>query len=104
MHTHNFDESKWPFDFPINQMAVTTKHVMDGSQPVTAILHDEENDWQVLCGTTNNPDDGMIVCMGCLYDKFPFLDKFTKLKAGWEAYRDDEKSEWEIGEIEWDDE
>jgi len=104
MHDHSFEESEWPFDFPIEQMAITTRYVMDGSHPVTAVLHDEENDWQILCGTTNNPDDGMVVCMGCLYSKFPFLADFKDLKPGWEAYRKNEKSEWQIHEIEWDDE
>ncbi len=104
MHTHNFDESKWPFNFPIDRMAVTTKYVMDGSRPITSVLRDDEDEWLILCDTTLDPDDGMVVCMGCLFTRFPFLADFVDLKIGWEAYRENEGAEWEISETEYDDE
>ncbi len=102
MHNHNFTDKEWPFDFPVDLGVITTKQVMYEDHPITVVLHDEDNDWQFLCGTTNNPDDGMVVCMGCLFDKFRYLEIFNDLKPGWEASRETEDSAWEINEIEWD--
>jgi hypothetical protein len=104
MHSHNFNESEWPFNFPINRMAVTTKYVMDGSRPITSVLLDDENEWLILCDTTLDPADGMVICMGCLYTKFPFLGNFAGLKIGWEAHRENEDAEWEICQTDYDDE
>ena len=85
-------------------MAVTTRFVIDGSRPIKAVLLDEENEWQILCDTTRDPEDGMLVCMGCLFNKYPFLAKFADLKPDYEAFRENESSDWEISKIEWDEE
>ena len=99
-HKHNIND--WPFDCGLNQLAIATKFVMDQTKPILAILHDDEGDWQVLCDTTNNPDDGMVVCLGCLYTRFPLIGQFANLPRGWEAYRTNESSTWKTNKIEWE--
>ena len=102
MHNHSFKESEWPFSFPINQMIVTTKYVMDGSRPLTTVLRDNDGEWLALCDTTLDPDDGQLVCMGCLYTKFPFIGDFADLNVGWEAHRENEGADWEVYESEYE--
>ncbi|MCQ8884262.1 hypothetical protein NQT63_00965 [Pseudoalteromonas agarivorans] len=99
---HNHDIEDWPFECSQNQLAITTKYIMEQTKPVLAILHDDEGDWQVLCDTTNDPDDGMVVCLGCLYTRFPFIGQFASLPNGWEAYRSAENEDWKTSEIEWE--
>ena len=45
--------------------------------PVMAVLFDEEGDWQVLCGETQDPKDGLLVCLGCAYEKNPEIGQFA---------------------------
>lgn len=99
---HNHDFEDWPFECSQNQLVITTKFVMDESKPILAILHDEEGDWQVLCDTTNNPDDGMVVCLGCMYSKFPEIGQFSHLPVGWEAYRKSADDHWKTSEVDWE--
>jgi len=94
MHCHNFEENEWPFNFSIGTEVFTTKQVMYEGHPINLVLHDDENDWQFLCGTTNKPRDGMIVCMGCLFEKFRYLEMFFNLEPGWQASREKETSAW----------
>lgn len=88
----------WPFSFPANTCAVTTKFVMSGEQPIVEILHWDDGGWQFMCNTTDNADDGVVVCMGCLYRKFPWISKFKDLALNHSAYL--EKGNWQIEELE----
>lgn len=77
---------------------------MDQGYPVLQVYHDEEGTWQVLCGTTNDSDDGMVMCLGCVYQKFPLIAQFSNLPKGYDAYRESEADEWEVSITEYDDE
>jgi len=96
MHKHSFEEEDWPFKCSENVGCVTTRQVMEEGYPILAVLHDKEGTWQILCDTTEDPDDGMIVCLGCLFEKFPFIGEFANLEPGHEASRESEDVEWEI--------
>lgn len=75
MHNHSFEKEDWPFKFNDDALAATTKFVMSGEQPIVEVLHWEDGDWQFMCNTTENPENGMVVCMGCLFEKFPAIDR-----------------------------
>jgi hypothetical protein len=90
------DIEKWPFQVPPNTGCVTTRQVMDRGFPVLAILHDKDGSWRVLCNTTEDPKDGLVVGLGDLYSKFPIMDKFVNIARGHEAVRESEDAEWEI--------
>ena len=94
----HIDINNWPFSVPPNTGCITTKQVMLENYPVLSILHDKDGAWQVLCSTTENADDGMLVGLGSLYEKFPFMDKFVNIPLGHEATRESESAEWEIFE------
>lgn len=93
-HSHSFDHSKWPFDDPINLATFTTQFVVENQHPIMLITHDEEGDWQFLCGTTNDSDDARISCFGCMFERHPEIAQLADLPRGWLAWRQDENSPW----------
>jgi len=101
MHHHSFSKSDWPFSCPENMCCITTKQVMEKGFPILSVLHDEEGTWQVLCDTTEDPDDGKIICLGCLFEKFSLIGQFANLKPGYEACRKSEAEEWIIEKTEY---
>ncbi len=94
---HCESPNNWPFSFPANTGAVTTKFVMSGEHPIVEVLHWDDGDWQFMCNTTNNPDDGLVVCMGCLFKKFPWISKFKDLEPNHSAYL--ENNNWQVEEL-----
>ena len=90
------DTTEWKFDTPSNSGCVTTRQVMEEGYPILAVLHDEDGGWQVLCETTQNPNDGMLISLDCMYEKFPIIGEFLNIKHGYEAIRETEQSEWKI--------
>tara|TARA_R110001592_G_scaffold343029_1_gene633216 strand:+ start:59236 stop:60090 length:855 start_codon:yes stop_codon:yes gene_type:complete len=93
-HSHDFASADWPFDDPVNLATFTTKYIVENRHPLMLITHDEEGDWQFLCGTTNNSDDVKISCFGCIYERHPEIAEFSNLPRGWLAWREDENSPW----------
>lgn len=91
-HTHAF--ANWPFDDPINTAAFTTRPVLEQGVPVLLVSHDEDGDWQFLCGTTTELDDCKIVCLGCAFERDPTLAEVADLPLGWMAERDALGDEW----------
>ncbi|WP_026304871.1 hypothetical protein [Microbulbifer variabilis] len=96
-HKHSFSTEDSPFDFDGNVGAVTTKFVMSGEQPIFEALHWKDGDWQFMCNTIEDAIDGMIVCMGCLFTKFPWIAGFKDLRPGYVAYLD--KGRWLVEPI-----
>jgi hypothetical protein len=85
----------WPFADPPNAAAVTTVHVLDGTKPVLLVTHDADDDmWQVLCGTTNDPDDGRVAHLDCLYGIDPTIGEVADLPPGWRAWREAVGKPW----------
>ena len=79
----------WPFEDPVNVTAITTVKVLEEGHPILLVAHDEEDGmWQVLCGTTNDPEDGRIVCLGCLYNRDSTIGELADLPLGWRASRE----------------
>jgi len=94
-HSHKFAETDWPFAEPQNVAAMTTVHVLDGTLPITLVSHDAEDGmWQVLCGTTNDPEDGCIMCLGCLFERDRSIGALADLPVGWCAWREGPEAPW----------
>lgn len=93
-HRHDFPDTEWPFDEPVNAAALTTTRVAREGHPVLLVTHDLEGDWQVLCGTTNNPEDALIVCLGCAYQRDRSIGQLADLPPGWRAYRESVDQPW----------
>ncbi|WP_371186150.1 hypothetical protein [Thalassotalea maritima] len=78
---------------------MTTKFVLNGEQPIVEVLHWDDGGWQFMCNTTDNSDDGRVVCMGCLFDRYPWISEFKELKSGYLAFFDEINNEWSIEKI-----
>jgi hypothetical protein len=94
-HDHRFADGDWPFDDEIDTAAFTTVRVLEGRLPILEVYHDHDGDWQFLCGTTNATADCRLICMGCVYERFPDMGTFADLPPGWMAFREDERAAWQ---------
>jgi hypothetical protein len=95
MHKHEFDQSDWPFTDPVNTSAITTVPVARENHPILLVTHDEDGYWQVLCGTTNDPKEGLIICLGCAFQKDRSIGQLADLPLGWRAWRKSVDHPWE---------
>ena len=93
-HTHNFNESDWPFDTPITTASFTTRYVLDGSRPIRDVYHDHDGEWQFLCSTTTASDGAKLVCLGCMVERDPSLLQIADMPSGWVAYRESPEHPW----------
>ncbi|KQS69069.1 hypothetical protein ASG41_22280 [Modestobacter sp. Leaf380] len=62
----------WPFPESPDTLIFTTQPILDGA-PVVDVHHDDDGDWQVLCGTTLDPQDARMVHFGHLVEMHPGL-------------------------------
>jgi hypothetical protein len=86
-HAHNFSENEWPFQDAVNTAAFTTTRVLRDNYPILLVTHDDNGDWQILCGTTNDEKDCLVVCLGCAFEKDRSIGELADLPLGWNAWR-----------------
>lgn len=94
-HPHELAAASWPFKEPECSEALTTVPVLEGDAPILLVSHDADDGmWQILCGTTNEPADGRLSCLGCLLELDPTLAQIADLPRGWEAFREAVGGPW----------
>jgi len=91
-HTHDFPD--WPFSDPISTATFCTEKVAFEDFDVMHAVHDFNGDWQFLDGTIDEPGEGVMVCLGCVFEKHPDIGAIADLPRGWRAYRDVAEAEW----------
>jgi hypothetical protein len=92
-------KTDWPFNDPPNVTCITTVKVLREGHPILLVTHDEEDGgWQFLCGTTNDPDDGLVIGLGCAYDLDESVGELADLPLGWRAWRDSREEAWQRSE------
>ena len=85
----------WPFADPPNVATITTRQVLQAALPILLVAHDADDGcWQVLCGTTDDPDDGRVVGLDCLYKRDGSIGMLADLPLGWRAWRTSPTSPW----------
>src|SRR5688500_9290883 len=94
-HEHDFPKSEWPFSDPENVVAISTVQVFRRGFPILDVSHDYNGDWQFLCGTTSEAKDGIVVCIGCAYQKDKTIGELADLPLGSTVWRDDVGGPWE---------
>lgn len=94
-HPHRFSSAEWPFADPTNAAAFTTNRVLRGRLPILRVSHDFDGDWQFLCGTTTASEDGLVVCLGCVFERDASIGELADLPIGWGAWRDGPGLPWE---------
>jgi hypothetical protein len=93
-HAHNFPATDWPFSDPINTTTISTRRVIEDGYPILLVTHDTDGDWQILCGTTNEPADGLVMCLGCMFERDRTIGILADLPPGWRAWRDSVTDPW----------
>jgi hypothetical protein len=81
--------SDWPFGDPPDTGVFTTQPVLDGAR-IEDVFHDQNGDWQFLCGTTTAAEDGRIVHLAHLVEEDPSIRGLADLPRGWRARRCDD--------------
>jgi hypothetical protein len=86
----------WPFADSPDVTTITTSKVLEEGHPILLVTHDEDDGmWQFLCGTTNDPKDGRVVCLDCVFERDPSITELADLPLGWRAYRSSPETPWE---------
>jgi hypothetical protein len=84
----------WPFDQAPNVTAITTQQVLDG-KPILQIVHySDDHSWAFTCGTSNDVEDGRVVCMSSALKLDPSVAEVADLPPGWVAWREAAGSPW----------
>jgi hypothetical protein len=68
--------------------------VLDENHPILLVCHDDDGDWQFLCGTTNDSDHGRLVCLNDIVKLDPSVNEVADLAPGWRAWRENGNAEW----------
>ena len=74
----------------------TCCHIIEQSKPILYIKHDEEGDWQFLCGENHTTEDARIVALQEIINIDPSVSKISNLKRGQTAVRENQESEWKL--------
>jgi hypothetical protein len=92
---HRVKKRSWAFSDSKSLGVITTSRVLDEGAPVLLVTHDADDEgWQFLCGTTNDPEDGRIVHLGEMIKMDETLLDVADLPLGWMAERDEVGGEW----------
>jgi len=107
-----FDE-KWKFlqklldrdaDFKFyeakNLATYTTTKVLENNHPILLVTHEEDGDWQFLCGNPITKDDCKVICLEEIVKLDPSLNQLFDLPYGWEAERNSIDDKWVRRQIE----
>lgn len=87
---HNkFKESK-------NQAVFTCLHIIEENKPILYVKHDDDGDWQFLCGGNHITEDARIIALQEIIDIDPSVSEVSNLKCGQTAVRESEESEWQL--------
>ena len=89
------EQDAWPFNEGKNRGVFTTRQVIEEGHPVLVVSHDEDDDWQFLCGTTDDPDDARLVALSSVVESHPTVAELAGLPLGWQAYRNTPGDPWQ---------
>jgi len=87
----------FPFEDEKNTATLTCECVFKYGQPILYVCHDEDDGtWQFLCGKFHNADEAMVVGLESVYHHDPSISTIAVLPLGYEAERENEKSDWKV--------
>ena len=88
----------WPFEDPPNVVTITTRQIIENSEPILLVSHDDDDgSWQFLTGGSFEVADGMLILLRNMVERDPSLDELADLPLGWQAWRERQGSPWERG-------
>ena len=87
---------KHQFKVSEKQAVFTCCHIIEENKPILYIKHDDDGDWQFLCGVTHTTEDGRIIALKEIRNIDPSVSGVSNLKCGHIAQRKSKKDKWEI--------
>lgn len=85
----------WPFDDPKNVATLTTKGIIERTEQIKYVSHDEEDGmWQFHSGESVEEEDGRIISLQEATIIDPTLMEIADLPLGWIAIRDNINDNW----------
>ena len=87
---------KHKFKEPKNQAVFTCLHIINENKPILYVKHDDEGDWQFLCGENHVTEDARIIALQEVINIDPSVSKVSNLKCGQTAVRESKESEWKL--------
>ena len=91
-----FKKNAFPFRDKPNTAVITCIHVLNQERPILHVIHDEDGDWQFLCGARHDVDEARVIALDEAYDLDPSLGALARLDYGHSADRSDKNSAWVI--------
>ena len=91
-----FKKDPFPFHDRPNTAVFTCIHVLNQERPILRAVHDEDGDWQFLCGAAHSVDEGRIIALAEAYELDPSVGKLADMDYGHSADRTDADSDWVI--------
>ena len=87
------------FQHPEDKICFTCDHVHKQGKDILFISHDEEDDWQFMCGEGNHEtENGVLICLKHAVEIDSSINEMWNLPIGYAAERNNKKSEWVIFE------
>lgn len=94
-HIQDADSVAWPFADAPDTRTFTTAAVLDLGHPVLLVSHDDDGDWQFLCGTTNEPAQARVIHLRQVLEIDAGLAVLAGLPRGWIAWREGPSDPWQ---------
>ncbi len=82
MHEQEMTSDEWPFADSTNTATITTRQVLHEGDTVLFVSHDSDGTWQILCGTTTDEADALVISLGEAPAERPLLCKPTAMPRG----------------------
>ena len=88
-------DAAWPFDQAPDVTAITTRQVLEEYLPILRVVHySDDHSWAFTCGTTDDPNDGRVICMNDALKLDPTIAAIADLPPGWGAWRENVDDNW----------
>ena len=85
----------WPYEEPRNCATFTIRQILDGSEPILLVVHDEDdNCWKFIGTTDASVAESKVVCLEEIVRLDPTVLEVADLPPGWQAVRDEVGGEW----------
>jgi hypothetical protein len=94
MQEQEFTAEDWPFADPPNTVVISTRQVLREGYPVLFVSHDSDGDWQVLCGTTTDAKDALVIRLDEALQLDHSIASLADMPRGWAARRRSPGDSW----------
>jgi len=93
----NKKSTDYKFELPKDTISFSCSHVIDAGKEILYVSHDEEGDWQFMCGDSDHETEtGKLICLEHITELDSSVNELYNLPIGYVAERKNKKDKWEI--------